>query len=394
VGALALEHLLSRPPIGLDPEPLRALVDGRRVLVTGAGGSIGSELCRQVASLEPRVLVMCDRYENGLHAVATELADRSCARPVVADVTDAERVRGIFEQARPDLVFHAAAHKHVPLMEANPGEAVKNNVTGTRLVAEAAARYSAARFVLISTDKAVRPSSVMGATKRVAELLVRDLATRTRTEYVTVRFGNVLGSNGSVLQRFVDQINAGGPVTVTDRNVRRFFMLIREAAQLVLHAAAIDGPPPLCVLDLGDQTKVVDLARALIRLVGLVPDDDIAVAFIGLRPGEKLSEELIGEDEEAEACSISQILRVRVRHPSRVPNLATAIGELEARARQGTDRAVIAGLCGLVPTFTPSGRWADGDVSDDAGRDGCADSTAYESRRAQRRPIACDPDST
>ena len=357
---LALEPLLNRPALALDPGPVRTLVGGRRVLVTGAGGSIGTELCRQLASLDPGELVMCDRYENGLHAIAMELAHRPFVRPVVGDVTDTDRMRVIFERSRPDLVFHAAAHKHVPLMEANPAEAVKNNVTGTRIVAEAAARHGASRFVLISTDKAVRPSSVMGATKHVAELVVRDLEARSRTRFVTVRFGNVLGSNGSVLPRFLDQINAGGPVTVTHPEVRRFFMLIPEAVQLVLHAAAIEGPRSVYVLDLGEQTKIVDLARAFIRQAGLVPDADVAIEIIGLRPGEKLSEELVDEDETREPSPVPQIFGVRIQPPSRAEHLASAICALERLAVQGLDRAVVAGLRRVVPSFTPDGLWADG----------------------------------
>jgi FlaA1/EpsC-like NDP-sugar epimerase len=346
-----------RAPIGLDQAPVKAIVRGRRVLVTGAGGSIGSELCRQIAECLPAGLTMLDRYENGLHAVATHLSDRPFARPVVGDITDAKRLRKVFEQARPHLVFHAAAHKHVPLMESNPCEAVKNNITGTRLVAEAAGHAKAERFVLISTDKAVRPSSVMGVTKRVAELLMDNVAHRVKTEFLTVRFGNVLGSNGSVLQRFLDQINAGGPVTVTHPDVRRYFMLLSEAIQLVLHAVALDPTPRLCVLDMGEQIRVIDLARDLIRLAGFVPGEEIPIVFTGLRPGEKVFEELVGEDEEVEASLVKEIRAARRGRPVPRPGLAAAIQSLEALAGRGDEQAVVAALGAIVPEFTPGAQW-------------------------------------
>jgi FlaA1/EpsC-like NDP-sugar epimerase len=248
-------------------------------------------------------------------------------------------------------VLHAAAHKHLPLMEANPCEAVKNNVTGTRRVAEAAGESGAERFVLISTDKAVRPSSVMGATKRVAELVVNLLAARYQTEYVTVRFGNVLGSNGSVLPRFLEQINAGGPMTVTHPEVRRYFMLVSEAVQLVLHAATLGGRARVCVLDLEEQVRVVDLARRLSRLAGF-SEREMPITFIGLRPGEKMFEELVAEDEDAEASPIPGIVTVRTRHATPASALAASIGALEAVAQQGIEHAVVATLQEILPEFT------------------------------------------
>jgi FlaA1/EpsC-like NDP-sugar epimerase len=355
---VALEKLLMRPPIDFDPAPIKALVAGRRVLVTGAGGSIGSELCRQLAELAPASLVMLDRYENGLHAAIAHVAGRPFVNPVVGDITDAKRLRAIFEQSRPHLVFHAAAHKHVPLMEANPCEAVKNNVTGTRCVAEAAERVKTERFVLISTDKAVRPSSVMGATKRVAELLMDQMTGPGGTAFVTVRFGNVLGSNGSVLPRFLDQINDGGPVTVTHPEMRRYFMLLSEAVHLVLRAAAFDQGPPVCVLDLGDQVRVLDLARYLIRLAGFVPEKEIPIVFTGLRPGEKLSEELVDQDEDLHPSLVKGIFAVRRRDPERPQELGSGLKNLEAMAAADDEQAVIAGLCALVPGFAPGAQWA------------------------------------
>ena len=320
---------------------------------------------------------MCDRYENGLHAVATELA-LPFVQSVIGDVTDAGRVRAIFDRAEPDLVFHAAAHKHVPLMEACPSEAVKNNVTGTRVMAEMAARAGTARFVLVSTDKAVRPSSVMGATKRVAELIVQACAARqaspashaslaglrsdgARSAFITVRFGNVLGSNGSVVPAFLGQMRAGGPITVTHPDVRRYFMLIPEAVQLMLHAASLSGTPAhhgtTCVLNLGEPIKIHDLARHLIQLTGLTPDVDIPIVFTGLRPGEKLSEELVSDDEEVHQSSMPEIRVVADRHPPDPSTLDAAITHLESHAARSDDAAVVSALCDLVPGFTPGGIW-------------------------------------
>ena len=257
---------------------------------------------------------MLDRAENGLHGIALDLAPVVVARPVIGDVTDAARLDAVCGVVRPDIVFHAAAHKHVPLMETHPSEAVKNNVTGTRLVAQAAIRCGASRMVLISTDKADEPTSIMGATKSVAELVVRGLAERASTRFVTVRFGNVLGSSGSVLPRFLEQIAAGGPVTVTHPEVERYFMLTSEAVELVLHAAALPGDPNMCVLDLGEPIRIAALARDVIGLAGYDPDREMPVTFIGLRPGEKLLERLVGPAERTEEG------RRRWRTCSRSPN--------------------------------------------------------------------------
>jgi FlaA1/EpsC-like NDP-sugar epimerase len=354
IRTLAVEDLLPRAPIGLDPEPVQHLVAGKRILVTGAGGSIGAELCRQIAALQPRALILFERYENSLYAIANDLAghhDTLCFQSVVGDVTDAQRVCTVMTEWQPDIVFHAAAHKHVPLMEASPCEAVKNNVLGTRTVAEAAAKCGAERFVLISTDKAVNPSSVMGATKRMAELLVQDLARRSATRFLAVRFGNVLGSNGSVVPRFLEQIKAGGPVTVTHPEVRRYFMLIPEAVSLVLHAAALGQRGAVYVLEMGEQIRVLDMARNLIRLAGFVPDEDIPIVFVGLRPGEKLYEELVGVDETIEPSGVGQILRVRAGWLPEPEVLAQQITALERLALQGEARAVRELLSTVIPTF-------------------------------------------
>jgi len=297
-----IHDLLRREPVRLDGESVGRLIRGRIVVVTGAAGSIGSEVCRQLLAFRPERLVLLDHNENGLFHIERELGDVASATGTeviarVANITDRARVREQFEEYRPALVFHAAAHKHVPMMEANPGEAVKNNVFGTRIVADEAVRAGAEAFVMISTDKAVNPTSVMGATKRLAEMYVQSLSARTATRLVTVRFGNVLGSNGSVIPLFKDQIARGGPVTVTHPKVTRYFMTISEATQLVLQAAALGRGGEIFVLDMGEPVRVLDLARDLIRLSGLREERDIEIVFTGLRPGEKLYEELYEEQE-------------------------------------------------------------------------------------------------
>ena len=353
---LSIEDLLDRVPVDLDPEPLRTLVQGTRVLVTGAGGSIGSELCRQVARLSPAALVLLDRYENGLFAVANELAAAGHAfiAPVIGDVTEVGQMNRLFAEYRPTLVFHAAAHKHVPLMEGNPCEAVLNNVGGTRIVAEAAHRHEVERFILISTDKAVNPVSVMGASKGVAELLVQKLARSSRTIFAIVRFGNVLGSNGSVVPLFLEQIKAGGPVTITDPNMRRYFMLMAEAVHLVLHAAGLARGGELFVLEMGEQISVVDMARNLIRLSGFIPDKDMALTYVGCRPGEKLVEELVAGHERVETTAVTKVLCVRpdpARDLSRLPAL---VARLEESAAEGSVSNVLSLLRSILPTYRPA----------------------------------------
>jgi FlaA1/EpsC-like NDP-sugar epimerase len=346
IRSLAVEDLLARAPVGLDPGPVKHLIAGRRVLVTGAGGSIGSELCRQIATLKPASLVMVERYENGLHAIRMELEDafkQFGLHPVIGDVTDAVRVREVMQQYQPEIVFHAAAHKHVPLMEENPCEAIKNNVRGTRLLAEAAEESGVDRFILISTDKAVNPTSVMGASKRLAELVVQSHAVASGTSFAVVRFGNVLASNGSVVPRFLDQIKKGGPVTITHPEIRRFFMLIPEAVQLVLHAAAQAQSGATYVLEMGEQVKLLDMARDLIRLSGFVPEEEIPITFVGLRPGEKLFEELVGRDEDVGPSAVEKIRRVtsRTQPPD---DFAPALARIESAAADGSRDAVLSAL--------------------------------------------------
>ncbi len=353
---LSIEDLLTRAPVDLDPQPVRRLIAGRRVLVTGAGGSIGSELCRQVASYQPELLIFCERYENGLFAIAHDFDSRVpevSYHAALVDVTDEARVDAVMARFQPHVVFHAAAHKHVYLMELNACEAVKNNVTGTRVVAEAADRHAVQQFVLISTDKAVNPTSVMGASKRVAELLVQSLADRSKTEFVTVRFGNVLGSTGSVSEIFKRQIENGGPITVTHKDARRYFMLVGEAVQLVLHAAARGGTRSVYVLDMGEQVSVLELARNLIRLYGLTPDVDIPIQFIGLRPGEKLIEELAGVGETMVESLPAGVCRMQPDHRIAREFFERLLTRLESAGRAGDAAEVLRVLSALVP-YTPA----------------------------------------
>jgi FlaA1/EpsC-like NDP-sugar epimerase len=333
------------------------MLSDKCILITGAGGTIGSELARQISSLRPKTLVLYERHENSLYTVAKQLEDSGCSsfvRPVIGDVTDSRRISLVMSQYRPHILFHAAAHKHVPLVELNVAEALKNNCMGTRIVAEAADEFGVERFVLISTDKAVNPSSVMGATKRVAELIVQHIAPRSNTRFLTVRFGNVLGSSGSVLLRFQEQILNGGPVTVTHPAMRRYFMLIPEAVHLVLQAASLGEQQAIYILDMGEQIRVLDLARNLIRLSGLVPGQDIPIQFIGLRPGEKLQEELVGDDEAAEPAAIDNVLRVRMRHPLALSTFQEKELVLEAAAHVDNPTWALEQLHEIVPSFRSS----------------------------------------
>ncbi len=355
IRSVSISDLLPRAARGLDLGPVVELIANRRVLVTGARGSIGSELCRQIAALKPASLMLYERYENGLYSIINDLQDHHSNVQIhafIGDVTDVKRLNRVMKEGRPHVVLHAAAHKHVPLMELNACEAVKNNVIGTLVVAQAAERHGAERFILISTDKAVHPSSVMGATKRVAELVVRAMAPHAKTHFAAVRFGNVLGSNGSVVLRFLEQIKAGGPVTVTDPEIRRYFMLIPEAVQLVLRAAALAPTGEMFVLDMGEPIKVLDLARNVIRLSGHVPDEEIPIEFVGLRPGEKLYEDLVGSDETLVSCGVKGILRVEAPPLENRKALVDQITELGCLAAEGRSE-VISQLARIVPTFSP-----------------------------------------
>ena len=303
-----INDLLGRQAIQLDLDMIESYLKNKVILVTGAGGSIGSEMCRQVCQFNPKLLLLLEQSENVLFFVERELRKdypQVSMETLICDITDKTRVEQIFEKFKPEVVIHAAAHKHVPLMEANPGEAIKNNITGTRTVADAADKYGAGNFVMISTDKAVNPTSIMGSSKRVAEMYIQDLNNTSKTRFVTVRFGNVLGSNGSVVPIFKNQIASGGPVTITHPEMRRYFMTIPEASQLVLQAAAMGKGGEIFVLDMGEPVKIVDLAKELITLSGFRPGEDIEIVFSGIRPGEKLFEELSIQGEDM----------VQTRHP-------------------------------------------------------------------------------
>ena len=295
-----VNDLLGREPIKVDLTSILDYVSGKVIMVTGGGGSIGSELCRQIASHNPKQLVLVDIYENSTYDIQQELRNsfpRLNLVVLIASVRNTKRMDMIFEKYKPDIVYHAAAHKHVPLMEDSPNEAVKNNVLGTWKVVQAADRWKVKRFVMISTDKAVNPTNIMGATKRICEMIIQTYDKHSDTEFVAVRFGNVLGSNGSVIPLFKKQIEAGGPVTVTHPDIIRYFMTIPEAVSLVLQAGAYAKGGEIFVLDMGEPVKILDLAKNLIRLSGHKPGDDIKIEFTGLRPGEKLYEEMLMDEE-------------------------------------------------------------------------------------------------
>ena len=362
VRPIALEDLLGRPQTVLDRAPVASLVAGRRVLVTGAGGSIGSELARQIAELGPARLALLDNSEFALYAIDLELGERHASLPraaILADVRERPRLDAAFATEKPELVFHAAALKHVPMIEVHPAEGALTNAVGTRHVAELARAHGARAMVTISTDKAVNPSSAMGATKRLAESFCQalDLASPAdATRFVTVRFGNVLGSTGSVVPLFQRQLAAGGPLTVTHPEIKRYFMTVREAVELVLQASALGARAGsgaggrILVLDMGAPVRIVDLARRMIRLAGLKPDRDVKIAFTGLRAGEKLDEELFHEGEAPEKTPLAGV-RLASPRTADAALLARALDELEALARAGRDDEVVALLHRLVPEF-------------------------------------------
>jgi FlaA1/EpsC-like NDP-sugar epimerase len=356
IRSIDINDLLRRDPIQLDNGAIGQLIKGRTVLVTGAGGSIGSEICRQVLRFGPGALVMVGRGENRIFTLDREL--RSIAPgaelvPCIGDVTDETRMRQIFARHAPDVVFHAAAHKHVPLMEANPAEAIKNNVGGTRCVADLADEFEVGCFVLISTDKAVYPANIMGATKRLAERYVLALSEHSSTRFLVTRFGNVLGSNGSVVPIFQEQIRRGGPITVTDPRMTRYFMTIPEASQLVLQAAAMGDGGEIFVLDMGEPVRIVDLARDLIRLSGL-PEDAIEIAYSGIRPGEKLDEKLCTEDEETLATRHPKV-RAAYDRPDSLSAVRRDFSELQL-CLEDTEGVIRAKLEELLPEYCPLDR--------------------------------------
>ena len=360
-----VEDLLGREPVEVDVDAIASYVAGKTVLVTGAGGSIGSELCRQLARAEPQRIVMYDQAESALFEIERELVDErrfSACVPVLADVRDRRRLNEVFERYRPDVVFHAAAYKHVPLMEANPLVSVANNVIGTRNVADAAIAHRVERFVLISTDKALNPYSVYGQTKTLCEWIVGSHGERddVPTKFVAVRFGNVLNSAGSVIPLFRRQIERGGPVTVTDPEMTRFFMTIPEAVALVIQAGAIGGRGRILVLDMGDPIRIVDLARNMIRLSGKEPDRDVEITYIGARPGEKIHEELFAAGETWKPTVHPKIVALDVSPVDRAW-LETQLDELESLVAQGETLELVGRLAAVVrePKRLAPGRTVD-----------------------------------
>ncbi len=351
-----LNDLLGREPIHLDSKNIRNYIEGKRVLVTGAGGSIGSEICRQIVQYNPAKLILFENGETPLFMIEQELAQcypNVHIVPVIGDVRNRSRVNVIFDQQLPQVVFHAAAYKHVPLMEINPAEAVNNNVQGTVLLADAADYYGVEKFVMVSTDKAVRPTNVMGTTKRIAEMYVQSLNKRSKTSFITTRFGNVLGSNGSVIPTFQQQIEAGGPVTVTHPEVTRFFMTIPEATQLVLQAGSMGQGGEVYLFDMGEPVKISTLAEEMIRLSGLIPYEDIDIVYVGLRPGEKLYEELLLADEGVLPTHHKKICIAQSTtppHEQLVDQIVQLVNDAKALDFLGVGR----GLKKLVPEYTPA----------------------------------------
>jgi O-antigen biosynthesis protein WbqV len=381
---IALEDLLSRPQAALDRAAIDRLVAGRRILISGAGGTIGGELARQIAALQPAELVLLDSSEFNLYAIDLEVRDRcpglSC-RAVLCDVRNGRHVARVFAEHRPELVFHAAALKHVPMVELNPSEGVHTNVIGTRHVADAAHQFGALAMVQVSTDKAVNPASIMGASKRLAEFYCQALdlagngtgtaAARPAPRFMTVRFGNVLGSSGSVVPLFQRQLARGGPLTVTDPEVRRYFMTVREAVELVLQATAHglehpEGKGRIFVLDMGEPVKIVDVARRLIRLAGLQPGVDVEIRTVGLRPGEKLCEELFDSEEERLPAAIDGVLLAASR-PIDLGILRRVFDELAVACRQHDREALERLIAHVLPGFRAA-----------SGRDGGAKLQAYQ----------------
>jgi len=350
-----LEDLLGREAVRLELERIRAFLEGKRVFVSGAAGSIGSEICRQVCRFHPARIILFDHAESPLFSIHNEIAREHPElrhTAIVGDVRDRARIHGLFDECEPQVVFHAAAYKHVPLMEHNPAEAANNNVRGSRVMADAADAFHCEAFVMISTDKAVNPTNVMGATKRAAELYVQALARTSRTRFVTVRFGNVLGSAGSVVPTFKKQIAQGGPVTVTHREVTRFFMTIPEATQLVLQAGSMGQGGEIYLLDMGEPVKILDLAEELIRLSGFTPYEDIEIRFSGLRPGEKLFEELLIAGEGVKPTSHEKIM-VAESTPVDRAHLEQQLEELYQCQRALDQAAVVAKLREIVPEYCP-----------------------------------------
>jgi FlaA1/EpsC-like NDP-sugar epimerase len=353
--SINIEELLERDPIHINNNQIRAQIKGKRVLVTGAAGSIGSEIVRQLMHYSPELIVLCDQAETPLHTLELELQETGKSVNCIsylASITNEARMRQLFTSFKPHYVYHAAAYKHVPMMELCPTEAVRNNVLGTQLIANLANEYSVERFVMVSTDKAVNPTNVMGASKRLAEIYVQGLSKHnTNTKYITTRFGNVLGSNGSVINRFKQQIEKGGPITVTHPNITRYFMTIPEACQLVLEAGSMGNGGEIFVFDMGQPVAIADLAKKMIRLYGLIPNIDIDIVYSGLRPGEKLYEELLNDGENTGNTYHDKIMIAKVREVEFV-EVSKHFNELVTLvSSEESDMYLVAKMKEMVPEF-------------------------------------------
>ncbi len=354
------DFILHRPQIKPDLETVAPQIKGKRVLVTGAGGSIGSELCRQIVEYDPEQLVLLGRGENSIFEIDVELREKghaACLVPVIADVRDRAKLERVYKEYCPQLVFHTAAHKHVHLMERHPDEAVCNNIFGTLNVAQMAHEHGAEAFVLISSDKAINPTSVYGATKKASEYIVQSLFNKGETRFVVVRFGNVIRSRGSIIPLFERQIRQGGPLTITHPQMKRFFMSIPEAAYLVLQSGAVAKSGQVCVLDMGEPVKIVDLAHNLIEMAGLRPDVDIEIQFIGSRPGEKLVEQVVHSTERLRPTPWDKIL---LDEPDRIDFdcFYQRLEGLEVCAATGKSERLVTLLKELVPSYVPTSKWS------------------------------------
>ncbi|MEW6556108.1 MAG: nucleoside-diphosphate sugar epimerase/dehydratase [Elusimicrobiota bacterium] len=355
------EDLLGRKPVNIDETEISSYLKNKRILVTGAGGSIGSELCRQIARFRPDEIVFFDNHENFIHYLGLEFDLKYPEvkyKTIIGDIRDVGMLRHIFTTYKPQVIFHAAAHKHVPLMEGNPSSAVKVNIIGTRNLIYAANHYKVERFVLISTDKAVNPTSIMGVTKRIAEMILQAKAKVSRTKFIAVRFGNVLGSSGSVVPLFKKQIEEGGPVTVTHPEVKRYFMSIPEAAQLVLQAGALGTGGEIFILDMGEQIKITDLAENMIALSGLKPGKDIEIKFIGLRPGEKLYEEILLDKEKDK---VTKNEKIYISQPEKFDaiKIRKEIKVLERLSALTDEAKIIQKVKEMVPNYVPNSNFTD-----------------------------------
>jgi FlaA1/EpsC-like NDP-sugar epimerase len=361
------EDLLGRETVQINTEDVNSFIRGKTVLVTGAGGTIGSELCRQIAKFNPEELILYDHNENDTYFLKLEISEKYPylrTRTIIGDINDVDLLKYTFSKYCPRIIFHSAAHKHVPLMEENPTAAIKNNVTGTRNLMHAAEHYGVESFVMISTDKAVNPTSVMGSSKRITEMMMQAMAKTAKTKFMAVRFGNVIGSSGSVVLIFKQQIEKGGPVTVTHPEIKRFFMAASEAAQLVMQAGAIGTGGEIFILDMGEQIKIADLARNLITLSGLEVDEDIVIKFTGLRPGEKMHEEMLLNMEHDRATKHDKIYLEQPEDID-VRRLWGDIKTLERMADQMDKEKIVEKVKEIVPNYHPEkgGRWQ----SDDRG---------------------------